>query len=79
MTTQIYGFMGFKGSGKDTAAKSLIDDSFVKVAFADTVKDVLATIFGWDREMLDGLTDESRSLREIRDLVVRIFGFRYFP
>lgn len=64
MATHIYGFMGFKGSGKDTAAKSLLHEGYEKVAFADTVKDVLATIFGWDRTMLDGTDPESRIIRE---------------
>lgn len=39
----IIGFSGTKGSGKDTAAKALIQDGFRKIAFADPLKNMLRT------------------------------------
>lgn len=59
--------MGFKGSGKDTAAAALLDRGYKKYAFADPVKDVLAAMFGWSRAMLEGDTGESRAWREFED------------
>lgn len=61
---KIAGFLGFQGSGKDTAAQVLLDEGFVKFAFANTVKDLLALTFSWDRVMLDGTNPESRAWRE---------------
>ena len=64
---KIVGILGFKGAGKDTAAQALIDDGYIKYAFADPVKDVLATMFDWPRHMLSGDTKESREWREVVD------------
>jgi hypothetical protein len=61
---KIVGILGFKGSGKDTAANALIEDGYVKFAYADTVKDVLASVFVWPRHLLEGDTAESREWRE---------------
>lgn len=58
-------FMGFKGSGKDTAAQAF--QGYTKLAFADSIKDALAPIFGWDRKLLNGDTPESRQWRETVD------------
>ena len=41
------GFIGFAGSGKDTAAQALTKRNWVRVAFADRLKE-LAINFGWD-------------------------------
>lgn len=61
---KIVGILGFKGAGKDTAAQALIDDGYVKYAFADALKDVLSAMFDWPRHMLIGDTRESRDWRE---------------
>jgi hypothetical protein len=61
---KIVGILGFKGSGKDTAANALIEDGYVKMAVADTLKDVLSSMFVWPRHMLEGDTQESRVWRE---------------
>lgn len=61
---KIVGILGFKGSGKDTAANALIEDGYVKFAYADTVKDVLSHVFVWPRHLLEGDTAESREWRE---------------
>jgi len=37
---------------------------FVKLAFASAIKDILSAVFSWPRDMLEGLTKESREWRE---------------
>jgi hypothetical protein len=63
----IIGICGLIGSGKGTVADILVDQGFTKVSFADKLKDGVSTIFGWDRAMLEGDTDESRQWRELKD------------
>lgn len=60
----IIAFVGFKNSGKNTAAIPLVDRGFKSFSFADGIKDCLASIFCWDRQMLEGITPESRVWRE---------------
>lgn len=57
-------FVGFKSSGKNTAAEALFPLGYVPFSFADSLKDAVAAIFGWDRQMLEGITQESREWRE---------------
>ena len=65
----IVGLVGFIGSGKGTIADLLVErHDFVKESYANSVKDACATIFGWDRQMLEGVTPESRVWREQDDL-----------
>ncbi len=62
---QIIGIIGAIGSGKDTIADFLIaEHGFKKLSFARRVKDAAAAVFGWDRELLEGATRESREWRE---------------
>lgn len=64
----IIGLVGFAGSGKGTVGDLLVDKyKFYKLAFADSVKDATAAIFGWPRHLLEGDTDESRAFREKKD------------
>jgi broad-specificity NMP kinase len=63
----IIGICGLIGCGKGTVGDILVDQGFVKVSFADKLKDGVAEIFGWDRAMLEGDTDVSRTWREQRD------------
>ena len=51
---------GFQGSGKDTLANILIEKGYTKVSFAGLLKDVVATIFSWNRDLLEGTTEKSR-------------------
>ena len=61
----IIGICGLIGSGKDTIADYLIKrHNFQKLSFADKLKDSVATMFDWDRSLLDGKTDQSRQWRE---------------
>jgi hypothetical protein len=64
----IIGVCGFIGSGKDTVADYLVNfHGFKRDSFATTLKDAVADIFGWDRELLEGRTTESREWREEQD------------
>ena len=64
----IIGFVGFIGSGKDTAADYLVNfHEFRRDSFANTLKDAVAAVFGWDRVLLEGRTKEAREWREQRD------------
>ena len=64
----IIGMCGLIGTGKDTVADVLVREyNFIKVSFADKLKDGVATVFGWNRDMLEGKTDESRKWREQKD------------
>jgi len=61
----IIGVCGFIGSGKDTIADFLVNfHEFRRDSFAATLKDAVASVFGWDRELLEGRTKEAREWRE---------------
>jgi hypothetical protein len=61
----IIGFVGFIGSGKDTAADYLVNfHGFRRDSFANTLKDAVSAVFGWDRILLEGRTKEAREWRE---------------
>jgi hypothetical protein len=61
----IIGFVGFIGSGKDTAADYLVNfHGFRRDSFANTLKDAVSSVFGWDRTLLEGRTKEAREWRE---------------
>lgn len=64
----IIGFVGIEGSGKDTATDYMCNKyGFKTDSFAYAVKDVCSSVFGWDRELLEGKTPESRKWRESVD------------
>lgn len=61
----IIGFVGLIGAGKDTAADYLVNyHGFRRDSFANTLKDAVAAVFGWDRVLLEGRTKEARAWRE---------------
>ena len=65
----IIGICGLIGAGKDTAADYLVNDhEFRRESFANTLKDAVAQVFGWDRTLLEGRTKEARSWREEVDV-----------
>jgi hypothetical protein len=64
----IIGVCGFIGSGKDTIADYLTNfHGFRRESFANTLKDAVAQVFGWDRTMVEGRTKQAREWREQRD------------
>jgi hypothetical protein len=61
----IIGVCGFIGSGKDTVADYLTNfHEFRRESFANSLKDAVAQVFGWDRTMLEGRTKQAREWRE---------------
>lgn len=65
MTNNIVGIVGWIGCGKDTVADHFVDKyNFSRVSFASSLKDAVAAVFGWDREALEGLSDDARAWRE---------------
>jgi hypothetical protein len=61
----IIGVCGFIGSGKDTIADYLTNfHGFRRESFANSLKDAVAYVFGWDRTMLEGRTTQARAWRE---------------
>ena len=61
----IIGICGFIGSGKDTIADNLTNfHGFRRESFANSLKDAVAQVFGWDRTMLEGRTKQAREWRE---------------
>ena len=61
----IIGICGLIGAGKDTAADYLVNfHEFKRDSFAATLKDAVAQVFGWDRELLEGRTKQAREWRE---------------
>ena len=65
----IIGLVGYIGSGKGTVADTLVRyHQYHKFAFADALKDAVATIFMWPRDLLEGDTNASRAFRERVDV-----------
>ena len=65
---KVIGVSGFAGSGKDSFANIFVEKyGYTKISMADSIKDMLSVVFGWDREMLQGATPESRLWRETPD------------
>ena len=65
---QIIGIVGFIGSGKDTVADYLVNfHQFRRESFANSLKAAVSQVFGWDRELLEGRTNQSRIWRETND------------
>lgn len=65
---QVVGILGFKGSGKDTAGDFLVrEHGFELDSFANPLKDAISAVFGWERQLLEGATAESREWRELPD------------
>ena len=63
--SKLYGMVGSMGSGKDTAATYLTQvHGWRRLSFAGPLKDALAAIFGWPRDLLEGHTAQSRWWRD---------------
>jgi len=64
----IIGICGLIGSGKGTVSDHLVNTyGFEKISFADKLKDAVSELFGWDRQLLEGDSSDSREWREIED------------
>lgn len=64
---RLVGFCGLAGAGKDTCGEFLVQHGFKRVSFATSLKDIVSILFGWNRAMLEGLTEEDRQEREVVD------------
>lgn len=64
----IVGLVGFIGAGKGSVADILVErHDYIKESFANSVKDSVSAVFGWDRSLLEGDTPDSRAWREQPD------------
>ena len=64
----LIGVVGLIGSGKGTVSDRLEQKhNFRKDSFARSLKDAVSSMFNWNREMLEGKTDDSRAWRETPD------------
>ena len=64
----LIGLVGLIGSGKDTVAEHLVEyHGFKRDSFAKSLKDAVASMFNWDRKLLEGSTKKSREWREQPD------------
>lgn len=65
---KIIGLCGFAGSGKSTIAEYLVEyHDFIRLSFAQSLKDVTAAAFGWPRQRLEGASSLDREWRETAD------------
>jgi len=78
---RLIGITGLIGSGKGSIASYLQKKHDYRViSFADPLKDVCSTVFGWDRKLLEGDTVESRKFRETPDAFWSdYFGKKWTP
>jgi hypothetical protein len=61
----IIGVCGLIGAGKDTIADYLVNvHEYRRESFANSLKDAVAQVFGWDRTMIEGRTKAAREWRE---------------
>lgn len=61
----LIGLYGYKNSGKSTIAKCLSEEyGYIELSFAAPLKDIVSIIYGFDRDMLEGDTNEKRKKKE---------------
>ena len=64
----LVGIVGLIGSGKGTVSDRLVEKhGYQKDSFAKSLKDAVASMFNWDRAMLEGDSESSRHWREQPD------------
>ena len=67
-TPMTIGLCGFISAGKDSLADILETDyGFVRSSHAGPLKDAVASLFGYERELVEGRTDKSREFRNQND------------
>lgn len=64
----IIAISGKKGSGKSTIGEIFRDNRFILDSFANSVKDICTILFGYNRNKLEGITEEDRKWRETKDI-----------
>lgn len=68
--TNLVGFAGFAGSGKDTASRCLIERGYTRLAFADAIKEVAEKCNpGIDVDYSDDYRDRAGYLYRVSDAV----------
>jgi hypothetical protein len=68
MASTIIALSGFKGSGKDTVGQFLQElGGFQPCSFAAPLKGVLCEMFGWEPDLMEGVSSLSRLWRETPD------------
>jgi hypothetical protein len=76
----VIGLVGFIGAGKGTVGEFLRLQGYTQTSFAGTLKDTASAMFGWDRNLLEGDTAESRIFREQKDdFWSSRFGYDFSP
>ena len=76
----IIGLVGFIGAGKGTVGDLLRLQGYKQMSFAGVLKDTASIMFGWDRDLLEGDTVESRVFRETKDdFWSDKFGYDFTP
>ena len=76
----IIGLVGFIGAGKGTVGELLRLNGYKQMSFAGVLKDTASIMFGWDRDLLEGDTVESRMFRETKDdFWSDKFGYDFTP
>lgn len=76
----IVGLVGFIGAGKGTVGDIFRLEGYKQASFAGALKDTASQMFGWDRDLLEGDTDESRNFREQKDdFWSKRFGYDFSP
>ena len=76
----IIGLVGFIGAGKGTVGELLRLHAYKQMSFAGALKDTASIMFGWDRDLLEGDTVESRVFRETKDeFWSSRFGYDFSP
>lgn len=64
----LIGICGLINSGKSTIADHLVKrHNYELYSWAKPLKDITSSLFGWDRNMVEGITPEMREIREHPD------------
>lgn len=59
--------VGKAGSGKSIVSTYLSSKNYIRLSFSSKLKDIISLLFNYDRNKLNGQTDEDRIWREKKD------------